>query len=100
MAKPIIIADILRARLVSLGVAKRIKEASVEQVWPELVGSEIAAHTRVIRIERGHLLVGVDSAPWRQELMYQREALLTKLNQALCDEGGAPVVIEIKFTGP
>ncbi len=100
MAKPTIIADILRARLASLGVAKRIREASVEQIWPELVGSEIAAHTRVIHTERGRVLVGVDSAPWRQELMYQKEALIKKLNQALCDEGGKPVVTDIMFTGP
>ena len=62
MGKPTAIADILRARLAGLGIARQMSEASAEHLWPELVGEEIAGHTRVVRAEAGRLVVAVDSA--------------------------------------
>ena len=100
MGKPTLIADILRARLNALGVARGIQEASVSTVWEELVGPEIAAHTRVVQSEGGRVLVAVDSAPWRQELLYQKQAIVDRLNQALGDQGGKRIVTDIMFSGP
>jgi predicted nucleic acid-binding Zn ribbon protein len=100
MSKPTLIADILRARLKALGVTRQIKEASVEHVWESLVGPEVAAHTHVIRSEAGRVFVAVDSAPWRQELMYQKQEILEKLNQALGEQGCRRIITDIMFTGP
>jgi predicted nucleic acid-binding Zn ribbon protein len=61
-----------------------------------MVGPEIAGHTRVLKIDAGRLFVSVDSPVWRQELMYQRDTLIARLNQELAEE----VVSDIMFTGP
>jgi predicted nucleic acid-binding Zn ribbon protein len=100
MREPTPIGDILRARLAGLGISRQISEAKAEHLWPELVGGEIAAHTRVVRVEKGRLLVAVDSATWRHELTFQKQALLDKLNDGLRREGGGRILTEIIFTGP
>jgi hypothetical protein len=51
----------------------------------------VARHTVAVRLVRGRLVVKVDSAPLRQELMYMREALKEVLNH----RAGRPVVQEI-----
>lgn len=96
MSKPEAIASIIGRQLAGLGLAKKIKQASIEHLWPEMVGPEIAGHTRVLKTDAGRLLVAVDSPVWRQELMYQRDAFIARLNQELEEE----IVSDIMFTGP
>ena len=100
MNKPTSIADILRARLAGLGIAQQVSLATAEHLWPEIVGEEIAAHTRVVRAEAGRLVVAVDSATWRHELMFHKETLLDKLNGALSQGESGRSLTEITFTGP
>jgi predicted nucleic acid-binding Zn ribbon protein len=96
VAQPESLGDILARKLKSLGVAKKLKEASVSDVWSEVVGEAIAAHTEPIRCENGKLLVKVDNPVWRHELIYQKPNFLRKLNGKL----GEHVVDDIYFTGP
>lgn len=100
MNKPTPIAEILKASLANLGIAEQVSLAKAEHLWPELVGGDIAAHTRVVRAEAGRLVVAVDSATWRHELMFHKEMLLKKLNGALSHEGSSQLINEITFTGP
>ncbi|MBD3297361.1 MAG: DUF721 domain-containing protein [candidate division Zixibacteria bacterium] len=96
VAKPELIASILNRQLAQSGVAKRVKEASVEHLWPEIMGPEVAQHSRVTRNEFGRVFIAVDSPEWRQELLYRREAIIEILNGRL----GGEVVSDILFTGP
>jgi len=96
MAKPESIASIIARGLQDLGIARKVKQASIEHLWPELVGPEVAAHTRVIKVDLGRLFVAVDSPVWRQELLFHRSEFLQKLNTAL----GESVISDIMFTGP
>lgn len=96
MGKPESIASIVARQLADLGIARKVKQASVEHLWPELVGPEIAAHTRVQKVDLGRLFVAVDSPVWRQELLFHRTEFVSKLNGIL----GEPVISDIMFTGP
>ena len=98
LAKPVSIATVLRERIAALGIGRLLQEASVEARWAELVGPEIAAHTRTIKVDEGRLFVAVDEPAWRQELMYQKEAILERLNSAVGDD--EIIVEDILFTGP
>lgn len=98
MSKPSTIGDLIRGRLATLGLARKIKEAGVTVTWPELVGPEIAAHTRVIKLDRGKLFVSVDEPTWRQELTYQKQLIREKINASLGE--GEKLVDDIMFTGP
>jgi len=96
MSKPEPISSIIGRQLAGLGLAKKIKQASVEHLWPELMGPEIAGHTRVVKVDAGLLVVSVDSPVWRQELHYQKDTFIAKLNQELEEE----IISDIMFTGP
>lgn len=92
------IGAILRGQLRSLGLTRKLREASIGVHWGEVVGAEIAAHTSVIRIDDGTLFVAVDEPGWRQELLYQKEAIAAKLNETLGE--GEVLVRGIMFVGP
>jgi predicted nucleic acid-binding Zn ribbon protein len=98
LSKPSAIGDLIRGRLATLGIAKQVKEAGVAVTWPELVGPEIAAHTRVIKLDHGKLFVSVDEPAWRHELTYQKQIIREKINASLGE--GEKLVDEIMFTGP
>lgn len=51
--------------------------------WVEVVGPIVAAQTRPISFKRGVLQVATSSAAWAQNLMFERQRILNKLNAAL-----------------
>ncbi len=51
------------------------------QAWPILVGETVAAHSRPLGIQRQVLQVATSAAVWAQNLSFERQRLLTKLNQ-------------------
>lgn len=96
MGKPEPIANVIARQLAQVGIAKKVKQASVEHLWPEVLGPVVAQHTRITRNDMGRLFVSVDTPEWRQELLYRRESIIEILNQRLGDE----LVTDIMFTGP
>lgn len=53
--------------------------------WSEVVGTVIAAHTQPLSIQRDVLQVATSSAAWAQNLTFERQKLLLKINQRLPD---------------
>lgn len=51
--------------------------------WQEVVGKVIATHTQPVSIERDVLWVATSSAAWAQNLTFERQRLLKKLNKVL-----------------
>lgn len=51
--------------------------------WAEVVGAVVAAHTRPLSIQRDVLRVATSSAAWAQNLTFERQRLLLKLNEKL-----------------
>lgn len=49
----------------STEVAQKIK---LDESWPQLVGPQLAAHVRPVKVDKGTLFVGVDHPMWIQEL--------------------------------
>lgn len=65
--------------------------------WEEVVGTKIAVKTRPLSIQRDVLWVATASAAWAQNLTFQRQNLLFKLNQKLNQEISTPL-IDIRFS--
>lgn len=55
--------------------------ARVVQSWESVVGSYIASHTTDIHINKGVLYVYLDSDALRNELLYAKSLLISKLNE-------------------
>ena len=50
----------------------------LEQEWPQLVGDDVAAHTRPGRMQHGKLIVFVDHSIWMQELNRNAKRMMLK----------------------
>jgi Dna[CI] antecedent, DciA len=55
-------------------------------IWPKVVGPEISANARPLRLSRGNVVVATSSSAWAQTLGFMSEEIRTGLNAAL--EGG------------
>ena len=88
------ISDVLSRTLKDLGLTRRLREADIVRLFPEIVGPKIAEKAKAISINKGILRVKVSSAVWRQELNLTRKEMIDKLNAAC----GEQVVKEIHFS--
>lgn len=77
----------------SLGIKRKLLEGMAPSLWDEVVGEAVAAHTSVIGIRGGVLVVKVGSAAWRNELFFMKPKILEKLNSKI----GSDVVRDIRF---
>lgn len=53
------------------------------QCWAEAVGPIVATQTRPLTVRRGVLKVATSSAAWAQNLVFERQRILSKLNGLL-----------------
>jgi predicted nucleic acid-binding Zn ribbon protein len=52
---------------------------SVFTKWPEIVGDEVAAHSRPLSIDGSTLVVTVDDANWASELRWLENEVLSRV---------------------
>ncbi|MEX0269507.1 DciA family protein [Leptolyngbyaceae cyanobacterium UHCC 1019] len=68
------------------GQYKQKQQQQLQQVlghWQSVVGVVVAAQTRPISVQRGVLKVATSSSAWAQNLVFERQRILEKLNQVL-----------------
>ena len=61
--------------------------------WVEVVGPVVAVQTRPLSVYRGILKVATSSSAWAQNLVFERQRILEKLNQA-----GSFQIVDIRFS--
>ncbi len=93
MTETVTIGEALAKFLRSRGFEKRIKQEDIIRRWPEIVGNKIADKTKPKRITNNILVVKVDDAVWRNEMVYYREEIRKKINSI----AGEELVKELKF---
>ena len=81
------IGEFVRSRRIE----KRLREADIFRLWPEIVGSRIAKRTKLVRLRGGRLVVECSDAVWRTELQFMKPELLEKISTSV----GEGVVKEI-----
>jgi predicted nucleic acid-binding Zn ribbon protein len=64
--------------------------------WPQIVGVDLAAHTRPDRFSDGELLVIADSTAWATQVRLLAATLVRRLNSEL----GEGTVTKVKVRGP
>jgi predicted nucleic acid-binding Zn ribbon protein len=69
------------------------QEQSLLKCWAEVVGAVVAAHTQPLSIQRNVLQVATSSAAWAQNLTFERQRLLLKLNEKL-----STPLVDIRFS--
>lgn len=80
------IGRLLDDALDQLGLRERAVERRVLARWADIVGAEIAGHSRALDIQGGVLIIEADHGAWRQELTMLMPRIIEKFN-SLCGEG-------------
>ncbi len=85
---PIGIRQALQGLLDTEGLSHLLGEQALRKGWTALLGTKAAPLCELISLKDGILRVRVKDAVWRQELHFQRTAILAKANALL---GGSVV---------
>lgn len=73
------LGDSILGALNRMGFAERLHKQEAVVRWNEIVGETIAAETEPIRIDGDTLVIKVYQAAWRQQLVFLKDELLSKL---------------------
>jgi len=68
-----------------------VQALRIQDVWEEIMGKAIARYTESIQIVNHTLFITTSVAPLKNELLFQREKIIQRVNEAL----GEPVVREV-----
>jgi len=84
-------SDAIKDFLDSSRIKGDIQAMQIGHVWEEIMGKTIARYTDSIKIFGNKLYISSSVAPLRQELIYQREKIMTRVNEAL----GKKIITEV-----
>ncbi len=71
-----------------------IQAMQIEEVWERIMGKTIARYTDKLQIFGDKLIITTNVAPLKQELLYQKEKIVQRVNEALGQKVIREVVIQ------
>jgi hypothetical protein len=87
------LAEALQQFLRQSRMKGNIQAFQITDVWEELMGKTIARYTDSIQIINHTLFISTSVAPLKNELLYQKEKIIQRVNDALGDNVIKDVVI-------
>lgn len=87
-----LLAKLVKAR----GWERPAAEATVFGSWPAVVGADVAAHCRPVRLEAGELTIEAESTAWATQL----RLLAGRLLAGIAGHVGHGVVTRLRIHGP
>lgn len=86
--------DAIRQFLEQSRIKGDIQAMQIEEVWERIMGKTVARYTDKLQLIGGKLIVSTRVAPLRQELLYQREKIIQRVNEAMGQKLVKEVVIQ------
>ena len=71
-----------------------IRAVQIESVWEQLMGKTISRYTDKIEIINSTLFISTSVGPLKQELVYQKEKIIERVNVAMGERVITNVVIQ------
>jgi len=87
------LAQALQQFLRQSRIKGNIQAMQIEEVWEELMGKTIARYTDSIQIVNQTLFISTSVAPLKNELLFQKEKIIQRVNEALGEKVIRDVVI-------
>ncbi|WGW14149.1 DciA family protein [Saxibacter everestensis] len=87
---------IMQRLIAERGWSTSVNVGSVMGRWPEIVGRQVAEHSKPVSFDKQVLIVAADSTAWATQLRLMVPALLKRLAEEL----GDGVVEQVKIQGP
>ena len=64
--------------------------------WNEVVGTNIASHSKVIDVDRGSVIIEVDHPGWAQQIQLKKRTIINRLNKSFPDLEIKNLVIRVE----
>ncbi len=87
------LGDALKYFLKNSKLKGYVQAMQIEDVWEEIMGKTIAKYTEKIQIQGKTLYISTSMAPLKQELLYQKENIIKRVNEKLGEDVIMDVVI-------
>ncbi|WP_276482135.1 DUF721 domain-containing protein [Paraflavitalea pollutisoli] len=87
-------SDALKHFMKNPRIKGSMQALQIEDVWENLMGKTIAKYTDKIQIYGTTLYITTTVAPLKQELLYQKEQIVARVNEALGENTVKEVVIK------
>lgn len=88
------LGDALKKFLDKSHLKGSIQALQIEEIWADVMGKTIARYTEKIQIHGQVLYINTTVAPLRQELIYQKDKIIQRVNEALGEKAIKDVVIK------
>jgi predicted nucleic acid-binding Zn ribbon protein len=88
------IGDAIKKFLQQSRLKGSIQALQVEDVWEQVMGKTIARYTESLKVIDRTLFITTNVAPLKQELMYQKEKIKLRVNEALGEKVIDEIVIQ------
>jgi hypothetical protein len=70
-----------------------IQAVKIEEIWEQIMGKTIAKYTEKIQIIGTTLFITSNVAPLKNELLYQKEKIIERINEAMGEKVIKDVVV-------
>lgn len=70
-----------------------IQALQIEDIWEEIMGKTVARYTDKLQIIGDKLIITTHVAPLRHELIYQKEKIKQRVNEAMKEKVVAEVIV-------
>ncbi|MGV3528869.1 MAG: DUF721 domain-containing protein [Flavisolibacter sp.] len=88
------IADALKQFLQQSRLKGDMQAYQIEDVWEKIMGKTIARYTESLKVINKTLFITTNVAPLKQELLYQKEKIMLRVNEALGEKTIEDIVIK------
>ena len=75
-------------------IKSSIQALQIEDAWEQIMGKTIAKYTDNIKIHGHTLYISTTVAPLKQELIFQKEKIISRVNEALGQKTITDVVVK------
>lgn len=77
------IGEAMQAFLKNSKFKNYFQALKIEEVWEQIMGKTVAKYTHKIEIVGGTLFIHTHVAPLKNELMYQKDTIVQRVNEAM-----------------
>ena len=75
--------EALTGMLRSFHLEEKVNEGRLKENWEKLFGKTVMKYTRQIKVSNHKLFLTIDSAPLRQEMLYNKEKMVERINSEI-----------------
>jgi hypothetical protein len=88
------IGDAMKGFLRKSPLRNGIRAVQIEEIWEQLMGKTIAKYTDKIQIIGQKLFIHTAVGPLKNELMYQKQQIIDRVNEAFGEKIISEVIIQ------